>query len=526
MTNSIEEIRENEVIFVIGSNTTENHPVIGAQMRQAKAKGAKLIVADPRKIDLANDADVFLQIKPGTNIALLNAMMNVIINEGLQDRLYIKDRTVDYEKLVDLVESYTPQRAAKICQVNPEDIIKAARIYGKAKNAGIYYAMGITQHKSGTYTVMSVSNLALLCGNIGIESAGVNPLRGQNNVQGACDMGALPNNLPGYQKVSDENAIEKFEKAWNVTGMSKEVGQTIPEIMDSARRGDTKLLYIMGENPMISDPDINHVKEALEKTEFLIVQDIFLTETAQMADIVLPASTFAEKDGTFTNTERKIQRVRKAINEVGNSKADWKILIDIMNKLGYKQEYTHPSQIMDEISRVTPQYGGINYSRIEQKGLQWPCLHKTHKGTKFLHEGQCARGKGLFIPQEYRESAELPDKDYPFMLTTGRILYHYHTRSMTGRVEGLNKKSNQSYIEVNTLDAKGLCVHNGDIVQVSSRRGTIETKVKVVSTISRGIVFMPFHFASGAANILTGTHLDEISKIPELKVSSVKIVKK
>ncbi|SHH16848.1 formate dehydrogenase, alpha subunit [Tepidibacter thalassicus DSM 15285] len=524
MTNSIDEVLNADVIFVTGSNTTENHPVIAAQMRQAKKRGAKIIVADPRKIDLVKDADVFLQIKPGTNIALLNAMMNVIIEEGLEDREYIRERTENYEALKDIVKDYTPERCADICGVKAEDIKKAARIYAQAPKAGIFYAMGITQHKTGTHGVMSVSNLALLCGNIGIESGGVNPLRGQNNVQGACDMGGLPGTFPGYQKVVDSNVIKKFEKAWSVK-LSDKVGLTIPEIMHGAETGDIKFMYIMGENPMLSDPDINHVKKGLENLEFLVVQDIFLTETAELADVVLPASSFAEKDGTFTNTERRVQRVRKAINPIGDSKPDWKILMEIMNKLGYKKKYLSPSDIMDEIASVTPQYGGISYERIDKVGIQWPCPTKDHLGTKYLHKRSCARGKGLFMPVDYVKSAEVSDCDYPLIMTTGRILYHYHTRTMTGRVEGLNKKAGYSYVEINPSTANKLGVKDGEKVKLYSRRGEITTTAKITDIVEEDVVFMPFHFADGAANYLTNTELDDICKIPELKVCAVRLEK-
>ncbi len=525
MTNSIEEILNTDAMFVIGSNTTENHPIIGATMKRAKKRGAKLIVADPRRIELAEYADVFLQIKPGTNIALLNGMMHVIIEKGLQDKEYIEKNTENYEELVKVVKEYTPERVAKICGVKAEDIIKAATIYGEAEKAGIYYTMGVTQHTTGTSGVMSISNLALLCGNIGKESAGVNPLRGQNNVQGACDMGGLPSDYPGYQKVFNEEAAQKFEEAWKVK-LSRKPGLTVSEMLHEAEEGNIKFMYIMGENPMVSDPDINHVKKALSNLDFLVVQDIFFTETCELADVVLPAASFAEKDGTFTNTERRIQRVRKAIEPVGESKADWKILADLMNLLGYKARYLNPSDIMDEIARLTPSYGGIDYKRLENRmGIQWPCPNKEHPGTKYLHQNSIARGKGLFMPAEHMDSAELPDKDYPFALTTGRILYHYHTRTMTGRVEGLNKKAANNYVEINEVTAEKLGIKDGDMVRLISRRGEVEVAARITDIIGEGVLFMPFHFAEGAANYLTNTALDPIAKIPELKVAAVKLEK-
>ena len=524
MTNSIEEILDTDAMFVIGSNTTENHPVIGTYMKRAKKKGAKLIVADPRRIELVEYADVFLQIEPGTNIALLNGMMNVIIEKGLLDKDYIDERTENFEELVETVREYTPEKVAKICGVDRKDIVKAATIYAEADKAGIFYAMGITQHTTGTNSVMSISNLALLCGNVGIESAGINPLRGQNNVQGACDMGGLPADLPGYQKVFKPEVVEAFEDEWKVN-LSTNVGLTIPEIIDEAEEGNIKVIYIMGENPMVSDPDINHVRKALNNLDFLVVQDIFLTETAEMADVVLPAASFAEKDGTFTNTERRVQRVRKGIEPIGDSKPDWLIIMEIMNKLGYYKKYYHPSEIMDEIGAVTPQYAGIDYERLEGDGLQWPCPSKEHLGTKYLHKTAISRGKGLFMPIAHVGSAEKTDSEYPYIFTTGRNLYHYHTRTMTGRVEGLNKMSPHSYVEMNEVTANKLGIVDGEEIKLSSRRGEVTTLVKITDIIDENVLFMPFHFAKGAANYLTNTKLDPIAKIPELKVAAVKIEK-
>jgi len=523
MTNSIGEVLNSDVVFITGSNTTAGHPVIGARIRQAKERGAKLIVADPRVIDLTSDADVFLQIMPGTNVALYNGMMNVIISEGLQNTAYIEERTEQYDDLVKAVSSFTPEKAAEICGISADDIRAAARLYAQADKGAIFYTMGVTQHTTGTEGVMSLSNLALLCGNIGIESGGVNPLRGQNNVQGACDMGGLPGDLTGYQKVANPEALAKFEKAWGVK-LSDKPGFTLCDIVHKAGHGDIKFLYILGENPMVSDPDLNHVEEALKNTEFLVVQDIFLTETARLADVVLPAASFAEKEGTFSNTERRVQRVRKAIEPIGKSKADWVILSDLLNRLGIDANYSNPSEIMAEISSLTPSYAGITYDRLDQLGsLQWPCPTLEHPGTPYLHKASIARGKGLFKGIDYKPSNELPDADYPFVLTTGRVLYHYHTRSMTGRVAGLNKISPESFIEINPVTARNLGIKDGEKVNVSSRRGEISTTAKVVRTIKENVVFMPFHFAEGAANVLTNPALDPISKIPEYKVCAVNI---
>lgn len=524
MTNSNAEILGADVILVSGSNTTKTHPVLGAMMKQAQSRGAKIIVIEPRKIELAQYADVFLQINPGTNVAIYNAIMHVIINEGLHYKDYIEQRTENFEELEALVAEYTPQMAAEICGVNADDIVKAAKVYAKADKAGIFYSMGVTQHTSGTDGVKSVSNLAMLCGNVGIESGGVNPLRGQNNVQGACDLGALPNVYTGYQKVADENVNAKFQKAWG-TELSKNNGLTVTEIIKKSGQGDIKFLYIMGENPMISDPDISHVEQALSGSEFVVVQDIFMTETAQLADVILPAASFAEKDGTFTNTERRIQRVRKAIEPTHESKADWEIITALMNKLGMEQTYNHPSEIMDEIAKLTPLYGGVSFERIEQEGLQWPCTDSEHPGTKYLHKEKIARGKGLFSPAPYVPSNELPDEEYPFYFSTGRILYHYHTATMTKRVEGIRKMFPKSFVQIHPNDADKLGISDGDKLTVASRRGTVTTSAKVTDMVKQGMLFMPFHFADGPANMLTNPALDPVAKIPELKVCAAKVVK-
>lgn len=527
MTNSIKEIEENDVIFVIGSNTTENHPVIGTFMKRAIRKGAKLIVVDPREIELATMADVFLQVKPGSNVALINALIKVILDEKLYDMNFINERTEDFNEVVLNSSKVSLEESAKICDVSVEDIKKAARMYAKGKKAAIYYAMGITQQSDGTKHVMDIANLAMLCGSVGKEFTGVNPLRGQNNVQGACDVGGLPNVYPGYAKVIEEANARKFEKYWNVDKLSTKLGLTVPKMMDKAHDGDIKFIYIMGENPMVSDPDLNHVRETFNKLDFLVVQDIFLTETAMVADVVLPATCFAEKEGTFTNTERRVQRVRKAVNAPGEAKVDWVIFDEIMRRLGYENEFNSEEDIMKEIAKVTPQYGGVTYERIvNEGGLQWPCKDENHLGTKFLHENSFARGKGLFTSVAYKEPAEITDEEYPLVLTTGRVLYHYHTRSMTGRVEGLNEIVPEAYIEISPEYAAKYGIKNGEMTIVASRRGQIEVKAKVTEKIAKNVVFIPFHFAKTAANELTNTALDPIANIPELKVCAVKVQRK
>ena len=525
MTNTIDEVKDSDLYFIIGSNTTETHPVIGMNVRQGLNKGAKLIVAEPREIPLAKQADLFLQIKPGTNIPLLNGMMHVIIKEDLLDKEYVNSRTEGFEELKEVVKEYTPEVVARICGIDSNDLVKAAKMYATAPTASILYAMGVTQHSSGTEGVMSVSNMALLCGNIGKYACGVNPLRGQNNVQGACDMGALPTDFPGYQKVANPDVIKKFEKAWGVS-LSDKKGLTATEMFEAILEKKIRCLYIMGENPMVSDPDSNHVEHSLKECEFVVVQDIFMTETAQLADVVLPATSFAEKNGTFTNTERRVQLVNAAMKPIGDTRLDYDILIDIMKGLGYENSFANSAEILEEIASVTPSYGGISIDKIQEDGIQWPCLDKDHPGTPILHTEKFSRGeKAIFKPATYRPAVEQPDEEYPFIFTTGRILYHYHTRTMTGKVDGLNKLSGHSYVEMNPEDAANLGIAQGEIVEVSSRRGKVNVEAHVTDTIEKGVLFMPFHFEDGKANLLTNAALDPIAKIPELKVCAATVKK-
>lgn len=523
MTNGIADVKNADVIFVIGSNTTEAHPVMGAFIRQAKKAGKKLIVEDPREIPLAKDADIFLKINPGTSIALTNAMINIILQEGLEDKEYIENNTEGFEELKKVVEKYTPEYAAEICGVNPEDIRKAAILYGSSKKSYIVYSMGITQHINGTDHVMSLSNLALVTGNFGREGTGVNPLRGQNNVQGACDMGALPNSFTGYQSVTSPKNVEKFEKAWEVK-LSDKVGYALTEAIPAAEKGDVKLLYIMGENPMVSDPDSNHVRKALEKT-FLIVQDIFLSETAELADIVLPAASFAEKNGTFTNTERRVQRIRKAINSPGEAREDWIILTEMMNRLGYRCHYDCAEDIFNEMRKITPQYAGMTYNKIDKVGICWPCPTEEHPGTPILHIGKPIRGRGLIKAIEWEKTPELKLEEYPITLITGRILYHFHTRTMTKRTEGINAIAPEKYIEINPRLAKKLNIENGEMIKVTSKRGCIKIKAKVCNIVEENVVFIPFHWGDGANVLTDGAVLDPVSKIPGFKEVGVKIEK-
>jgi formate dehydrogenase alpha subunit len=524
MTNSIRELRDAPLLFVIGSNTTECHPVIGIQLRQARARGSTLIVADPRRIPLAERATLHLQHRPGTDVALLNGMMNVILAEGLQDEQFIRTRTEGFEDLRVSLEAYAPDTAASITGVPAEDIRRAARLFAEADGAAIVYSMGITQHATGTDNVLAVANLAMITGNVGKERAGVNPLRGQNNVQGACDVGALPNVFSGYQRVDDAAARAKFEAAWGMPLPSRP-GLTVVEIMNAAAEGRIKGMYIMGENPALSDPDIAHVREALTAVDFLVVQDIFLSETAELADVVLPACSFAEKDGTFTNTERRIQRVRRAVMPPGQAREDWRILGDVASRMGVSLDYPDASAIMDEIAALTPIYGGISHERLKGIGIQWPCPTKDHPGTPVLHRQSFTRGKGKCHPVHFLPPQEMPDADYPFVLTTGRLLAHWHTGTMTRRSEVLATLVPHGVVEVNPSDAEALGLSSGETVAVSSRRGRIEIPVQISPRIGLHTVFLTFHFKEHPANALTIAALDPVAKIPEFKACAVRLEK-
>ncbi len=526
MTNSIDDLEKAKAILVIGSNTTEGHPIIALRIKRAVMNNdCKLIVAEPRHIKLCYYADQWLQQKPGTDVALINGMMNVILAEGLADEDFIKERTEGFEEFRKVVEEYTPERAAEICGLESEEIRQAARTFAQADAAAIVYAMGITQHTSGVDNVLSLANLAMLTGNIGKEGAGVNPLRGQNNVQGACDMGALPNVFTAYQSVTSDEVREKFARAWGVESLPAKPGLTLMEMMDAARMGDVKVLYIMGENPVISDPDTAHLQAALDAVDFLVVQDIFLTETAQYADVVLPAASFAEKDGTFSNTDRGVQRVRKAVEAPGEAKEDSWIIGQLASRLGYEMGDISPAQVMREIASLSPSYAGISYSRLEEEcELRWPCPTSDHPGTPILHTEKFTRGKGLFSPVEFKQPAEVTDDEYPLILTTGRLLTHYHTGSMTRRVEALNEIEPRNQAWINTEDAESIGIQNGEEIGLATRRGAIRLEAKVTDKVRKGVVFVPFHFGESPANALTNTALDPIAKIPELKVAAVRVL--
>lgn len=525
MTNSIHEIGGAKSILAIGTNISENHPVVELEVKRAVDNGGKLIVANPRQIDLCRFATMWLRHKPGTDVALLMGMMRVIVEEGLLDSAFVDERCENFDAFRESLKGFDLDFVEGVTGIRRDQIVQAARIFATNHPATIVYNMGITQHSHGHDNVVATANLAMLTGNVGKPSSGVNPLRGQNNVQGACDMGALPNVYTGYQAVSDPAIREKFELAWNCP-LPSSPGLTLLEILEAAYRKEIKAIYLIGENPALSEPDVQHAREALARLDFLVVQDIFLSETAEFAHVVLPASSFAEKDGTFTNTERRVQRVRKVIEPIGNSKPDWWITCQIAKRLGAKGfDYSYPCDIMEEIRDLTPSYGGISYQRLENGGLQWPCPFDDHPGTPRLHVNTFARGKGKFIPLKYIPSAELPDKDYPLILTTGRSLYHFQTGTMTRKVAGLNALESEALLEINPEDASQLGISQSDRVKISSRRGAITVKAKITEAVAPGVVFMTFHFAESAVNILTGANLDPVSKIPEFKVSAVKVQK-
>ena len=530
MSNSIDDIvRVANVIMLVGSNPEEAHPVIGMQLREAVERGTRLIVVDPRDIGLAAQADIHLKLRPGTNVAFSNGMVHILIKEHLIDENFIRERTEGFEVLAATVRDYTPDRVAEICNISIQDLLAVARMYGSAAQASIVYCLGVTEHSTGTDGVMALSNIAMVTGNLGKPGCGVNPLRGQNNVQGACDMGASPDDLPGYQKVNNPRATAAFEAAWGCA-ISPEFGLKATECFPAMLEGRIKGLYLFGEDPVRTDPDTNHVIRALQALDFFVVQELFMTETARYADVILPGVSYAEKEGTFTNTERRVQRVRKAIDPLEGTRLDTDIFTDVMNRMGYAQPALTSAQIMDEIAALTPSYGGISHARLDGeevagRGLQWPCLDAAHPGTPVLHVSEFTLGVGAFSTPTYQPSAELPSDEYPLVLMTGRVLAQYNARAMTGRVEGLDEISGYSFIEVNDEDARELGIVHGDKVEVSSRRGSIQAIAHVSSKTSPGETWMPFHFQDGNSNWLTHAALDKASKTPEYKVCAISVTK-
>ncbi|MFB3881062.1 MAG: formate dehydrogenase subunit alpha [Armatimonadota bacterium] len=522
MTNSIAEIKDIETLFIIGANPTEAHPIIGLEMKKALRRGAKLVVCDPRKTWMARRADLHIQHIPGTDNFLINAMMNHLLARGLYDQAFVAERCENFEAFRDNLAGYTVEEAARVCGVEADDIRRAAEMYAKGSPSSIFYTLGITEHTCGTENVQNLANLAMLCGQIGKLSSGVNPLRGQNNVQGACDMGAIHSVLPGYQRVTDPAVREKFGKAWGVD-LPTNVGGRVTDFIEKAHEGVLKGFYVMGEDPALSEPDQSLVIESLKKLEFLVVQEIFMSETARLADVVLPATCFAEKDGTFTNTERRVQRVRKAVDPPGEARPDWQIVCGLSTAMGYPMQYAHPSEIFDEMASLTPSMAGISYDRIEHVGIQWPCPTRDHPGTKFLHEGRFTRGKGLFHAITFRPPAELPDAQYPFVLSTGRTLYHYNIGNMTRKSPEINQKDPDNFVELHSEDAQRLGIPRDGMARVTTRRGSVVVRARVGNRVRPGALWMPFHFAETATNRLTNPAFDNVTRTAEYKCCAARV---
>lgn len=534
MSNTAAEVIHSDVFLVTGSNTAETHPIIALQMKAAVEKhGAKLIVVDPRRVEMVNWAALWLPEKPGTDVPLFSAMAHVIVKERLYNQDFIDRRTEGFDDFCKSIEPFTPEYAEAISGVDRNLIVQAARMYAKAKNAAIYWALGIPEHSHGTDNAMSLIHLALLTGHIGRQGTGLNPLRGQNNVQGASDSGAMPWHYPGYQRVDDEASGRKFEQAWNIEpgGLNRRLGLTTTEIMSAIAPGGVRTLHIMGENPMMSEPNLNHTRHMMEQLEFLSVQDLFINETGAYADVFLPVASWAEKEGTFTNTDRRVQRVRKALEPRGQARADWQIICDlaerIEKKLGRSRSafwaYQSPDEVLEEMGRIVPEYAGVKYRRIEKQGIQTPVWDDNHPGTPFLFPETFPRGRGKFYDLEYIPSVEMPDEEYPFILTTGRLLEHWHGGTLT-RHSKLDDLYPQARIEINPADGARLKIEDGQTVRVSSRRGTVVLRAWLTQRTTVGVVFIPMHFAEAAANLLTIDALDPLAKIPEYKACAVSVV--
>lgn len=546
MTNSIREIRDADCIFITGSNTAESHPVISYEVVRAARGGANVIIVDPRRIPLVDHATLFLQVKPGTDIYVFLAILHTIIREGWLDEAFVEERTEGFAELSEVVAAYTPERAALVSGVPAGQIIEAARLYAlgeRAHGSSVYedprghstilYAMGITQRSNGTDLVKTLANLAMLSGQIGKPSTGINPLRGQANVQGACDTGCLVNYLPGYALVTDDEKRRALAQTWGVDDLPGTVGLTIVEAMQAASQGKVRAVYVMGENPMMSDPNTTHVEHALRGLDFLVVQDIFLSETAQLAHVVLPAAAWLEKDGTFTNTERRVQMIHPVVPAPGQARTDWSIISDLAARFDQKAgtervegywQYPDAEAIMNELASVTPIYRGISYGRLAGEGLQWPCPTADHPGTPVLHTKQFSRGRGKFHAIQANDPAEQPDQEYPLILTTGRTLFHYHSGTMTRRSQPLDWREPGGYVEINAADAEAIGLTDSSEVVVESRRGTVRTRAVINDTVPKGTVFLAFHWREASANLLTQDFaLDPVSKIPEYKICAVRL---
>jgi formate dehydrogenase alpha subunit len=533
MSNTAAQVIQNDVFIVTGSNTSENHPIIALQMKEAVEKnGAKMIVVDPRRIDLVDFAELWLPLKPGTNVPVFTAMAHVIVTENLVNHDFVNDRTEGYTEFLATLEQFPPEYAEEVSGVPAEDIRKAARLYAMAKNAAIYWGMGISQLSHGTASALSLIHLAFLTGNIGREGTGLNPLRGQNNVQGASDMGAMPFHYPGYMRVDNEENAAKWERAWNIEpgGLSRKLGLTQTEILSHAHAGGVRALYIMGENPMMSDPNLNVTRKHIEQLEFLAVQDLFINETGAFADVFLPATPFAEKEGTFTNTDRRVQRVRAAQAPRGRARPDWEILCDLATRLESRLgrptsaglDYRNPAEVFTEIAGVVPDFAGVTYERIDKVGLQYPVWDKDHPGTPTLFTDTFPRGKGKFTPLDFVPVMEEADEEYPFILTTGRLLEHWHGGTMT-RHSALDEAYPEARIEIHPADADMHGITDGMAVRVTSRRGEVVLRATVTEKTTVGVVFIPIHFAEAAANLLTNDALDPQALIPEFKACAVQV---
>jgi predicted molibdopterin-dependent oxidoreductase YjgC len=540
MSNTMDDVAANsKLLFIIGSNTSEQHPVFGTMLRRAvRKRGTKLIVADPRRIDMVDFATLHLRQKPGTDIALLNGLMYIILEKGWQDQAFIEERCESFDDFKSAVVQYPPEKTSELTGVPVEQLYQAAELMGTLKPMAVIWAMGITQHIVGVRNVMDLANLQMLLGNMGKPGGGVNPLRGQNNVQGACDMGGLPNVYPAYQPVTNEEVRKKFESAWGATSGLK-VGMTVTEMVPGIPEGKIHALYVMGEDPVTSDADSGHVRHCLEQVDFLVLQDIFPTETSAFADILLPGISFAEKNGTFTNTERRVQLVRQAIPPLGDARPDWQITTEIAKRIIQTSEvskmidpdapwarwnYASSVDILTEINALTPSYAGVTHARLEVgERLHWPVANPEHPGTPILHTKGFSRGKGKFAPIEFVPPPELPDDEFPMILSTGRVLYHWHGGEMTRRAKGLMEIYNQALVEVNPEDAARLGLNGIRVVRVSSRRGSIEAEAWITDRVPPGMVYANFHFPESSANELTIAALDPVSKIPSFKVCAVKV---
>lgn len=524
-TNSLAQMPDIDVLFLFGSNPTEGHPIVALYLKEAMSNGAKLIVTDPRKTWMAERADVWMNLKPGSNIALLNGLINVILENGWENKEFIAKRTENIDELKAKVAEYDLDRVERLTGVAREKIIEAARTYAHADKAMIVYGLGVTEHRTGTENAMAIANLALVCGQIGRPATGIMALRGQNNVQGASDLGPLPATLPGYQSVTDAKVRDKFEKAWG-RKIKKEPGLKSVEMLDECVRGNFKGIFILGEDPAQTDPDLTHVRKALEAVDFLVVQDIFHTETTRYADVILPGASFAEKDGTFTNGERRIQRVRKAVPPAAGL-AEWEVICKLSTLMGYPMSYANPAAIMDEIASLVPIYGGISYDRLENKGIQWPCPTKEHPGTTTLYTDLFARAGGLatFMALDHQGSGEVADEQFPLVLITGRIREHYNNGSMTRRSHGIAQIVPAERVEISPEDAEVLGIKDRNWVKVSSRRGEVKVRAKVTNRSQQGNVFMTFHHEDALTNVLTSGHRDPISGTPEYKACAVRIDK-